>query len=318
MKKIDIYKDRFEKMVSVAKETRFWNEGWKISKGKKKRWADLLNCWEELDGCNLIEEALQLVHWGYLPQDGYSKKERELISLIAYELKSRGEASEVWFKDERVNRIFLCVIDTMDPFEDLYQSSIVHHESMARNTVWEVLTKHPDYADAQKEAFLYKEFVRKLIPEAVTWTKARWMDDQHIFAAVKETYGIDCEKVDPNTDPSWYYAGIRYDRIAYFYLLMQRGARDASNYALIQMPIFTTELMCVLCDGHEKEYMIEAYLRAYSWAQAGVIKNLRYASHKFGYSDIKNSFLHSFILNSCLWSENQQLKDAVFDVEMQV
>lgn len=316
-KTVDIYKNRFEKMVSVAKETRFWKADWKISKGKRKRWKDLLHYWEGLDNSELMMDAMHLVHWDYLPVGRYTAKEMELISLIAYELKSKGEAFEVWFENEMVMDIFLNVISTMDSYGSVYHSSVVHHEAMANNTVWQVMNQHPDYPDAQRKALIYKAFVCKLIPEAVSWTKAQWMNDKNIFAAMQEKYGIDCEVVNPNDDPDWSYAGLRYDRIALFYQMLKCGMDNGSTYALVRMPVFTRELLHILCDGHEEEFMIEAYLKAYTWAQAGEIKNLRCPRCKFSYSDIKNSFLHRFLLDSCLWTGNQQLKDAVFDVQMQ-
>lgn len=316
MKKVDIYKGRFEKLISVAKETRFWNKGWKISKGKKKRWKDLLDYWEELDGSELMVDAMHLVHWGDLPQGRYSAKEMELLDLIAYELRSKGEAFEVWFQEEMINDIFLNIIDSMDSYSSVYQSSIEHHEAMANNTVWEVMLEHPEYPDAMKEALLYKEFVCKVVPEAVTWTKAQWMDDQHIFASMKTKYGIDCAVENPNDDPVWTYAGLRYDRIVMFYKMLREGMGNGVAYALLRMPIFTKELLNDLCGGNVEKFLTEAYLKVFDWAQYDTIAISRYETLKVTYSDIKNSYFHRFMLQCPFITENQQLKDAIFNVEM--
>lgn len=316
-KSIDIYKDRFEKLISVAKQTRFWEAGWKISKDQKKRWADLLKYWEEIDSSELMVDAMHLMHWGILRTNHrYNTKELELLSLIAYELQAKGEAFEVWFEDEMIEAIFFNIIEEMDSYGSVYHSSIVHHKAMVNNTVWEVMLQHPDYPDAKEEALLYKEFVCKLIPEAVTWTKAQWMDDQNIFAAIKVKYGIDCELVNPNDDPDWTYAGLRYDRIALFYQMLKCGMGNGSTYALVHMPIFTKELLQVLCDGHEEELMIESYLKAYTWAQVGKITIRRCDSRDFTCSDLKNSYLHRYLLQCPFVTENEQLKEVVFDVQM--
>lgn len=315
MKKIDIYKDRFEKMISTAKATRFWKTDWVFSDGKK-RWKDLLNYWEELDDAELMIDAMHLLHWGFLPQGRYNEKEMKLVEQITYELQSKGEASEAWFEDEMVNDIFLNIIETMDSYGSVYQSSTEHHEAMANNTVWEVMLEHPEYPDAIKEALLYKEFVYKVVPEAATWTKAQWMDDQNIFAAMKATYGIDCTVVNPNDDPVWTYAGLRYDRIVLFYKMLKVGMGNGSAYALLRMPVFTKELLKDLCGGNVEGFLTEAYLKVYEWAQQDEITISRCETLKITCTDIKNSFFHRFMLCCSFVTDNQQLKDAIFDVEM--
>ena len=316
MKKLDIYKDRFEKMISVAKTTRIWNSNWKFSKDMKQRWKDLLNYWEELDGSEVMMDAVHLLHWGDLPQGRYTQREMELIKLIAYELSNKGEASKAWFEEEVVNYVFLNTIDFMDSDGGVHQSSIQHHEAMVNNTVWEVMLEHPEYPDAMKKALLYKEFVYKVVPEAVTWTKAQWMDDQNIFAVMKAKYGIDCTEVNVNDDPVLPYAGLRYDRIVLFYKMLKCGMGNGVAYALLRMPVFTKELLQDLCGCNVEAFLVEAYLKVYHWAQRGEITVPEGEPLKMSFSAIKNSFFHRFMLRCPFITQNQQLKDAIFDVEM--
>lgn len=313
---VDIYEKRFERLISLTKELWPERKDWKFSEDKEERWQNLLECWNEMNG-NVMLGAMHHIHWGFYPDKLYSEKEVELMKLIEYEIKSHGEAFKEWFSDCRVLANFWDIICQMKSYGTVEQKSTEHFKAMSTFTNREVLWADPEFnPDALKEAYLYKDFLFKLIPDVMFWSKEQLMNDENIFVALEEKYGLDLRVAAPADPQMWSDEKIRYDWLFKFYKALKIGDSDEAKRALLRIPTFTKAMLHNLCDGYEEEFMLEAYLKAYRNAELN--KERSFINKPCGtlYRDIKKSCLHRYLKDCVLSEEMPQIRKVIFDVEL--
>lgn len=314
--RIDVYKNRFDKLVAVTKELCPERKDWKFSEDKEERWQNLLEYWNAMNG-DLMFDTLHQIHWGFYPDKLYSEKELELMGLIEYEIKSHGEAFKEWFSDCRVLADFWDIVCQMKSYGAVEQKSTEHFKAMSTITNREVLWADPAFnPDAVKEAYLYKDFLFKLIPDVMFWSKEQLMNDENIFVALEERYGLDLRVTVPAAPQMWSDKKIGYDWIFKFYKALKIGDGNETKRALLNIPVFNQKLLHDLCDGYEEEYMLEAYWDAYINAELNWERNVIDRLCRTLHHDVKKSYLHRYLKGYALSEEIPQLKKAIFDVEL--
>ena len=314
--KVDVYKDRFDRLVAVTKKLCPDVKKWDFSRGREKRWYDFFEYWDRLDK-NVIFGAMHHIYWGFYPDMSYSENELELMGLIEYEIKNHGEAYDVWFDNDDVVCTFQYVVDQKKSCGAIEQKSVVHSEMMGWLTSYEVLRGKQGYFNRPPmTAYFYKEFVYKLIPESVYWSRTQWMDEESIFKALEDRYGMDFREVIIFDEAGCDEDVFCYDLIFEFYKYLNFGGRDGAIATFLQIPVFTKDLLDVLLDGDADTFVIEAYLKAYKYAEL----NERKCSWKRMWGvlkrDIRKSYLHKYIQRYSVSTEMPQLKIAIFNVEI--
>ena len=314
--KVDVYKDRFDRLVAVTKKLCPDVKRWDFSRGKDKRWHDFFKYWDRLDK-NVIFGAMHHIYWGFYPDMSYSENELELMGLIEYEIKNHGEAYNVWFDNDAVVCTFQYVVDQKKSCGAIEQKSVVHSEMMSYLTSYEVLRgKQGYFYRPPMTAYFYKEFVYKLIPESVYWNRVQWMDEENIFKVLEDRYGMDFGGTITIDESSCEENVLCYDLIFEFYKYLNFGKRDEAMAAFLQIPIFTKDLLHVLLDEDEDAFVIEAYLKAYKYAK---LNERRYSLKRMWgvlKRDIRKSYLHQYIQKYDFSTEMPQLKTAIFNVEI--
>lgn len=191
----------FAKLYSLTLDVLGWNDfpaGTFSEDGNV--WVELAEVWKDKieDGAsNIFVDAVHRIMWG-IPSNQYKPKYEEIIQIVIEELLNDGEAFAAW-DDYTVCSLAIDVLGSetepcVDNAEE-YCHSVEHYQYLSDKMLCKVRYSKAKYSYMNEACMYaiqaYETAIKKIIPEAESWTEDYWYNESHIYNALEELYGVD-------------------------------------------------------------------------------------------------------------------------------
>lgn len=195
------------------------------SRGPKRRWLDLAYLWlaeEDTLGCNILYAAIHKIYWGRYPDNVKDEDLKKILLIVETELLSAKNAFNAWKHHLNYRWAFDYIVrysnksdckrgpshHSMATARYLYCRAfnlIVYKDAAppALNLVTDSSARIRSvraHTQIRAYAYGYESVIKRLLPEASTWSAKEWSDDRVLFSALKKTYGFDFSKNTDNFD----------------------------------------------------------------------------------------------------------------------
>jgi len=183
------------------------------SDGFQQCWDDLIDIWRsnalKMD-CVVMNSVMHHIAWGRYPDTQISGPLQELLLLVEQAVLAEGYAFEVWQESGVLRRELNFIREMVAPrsksaccgsrwfgrYVYSYTFSQVCLKSRILNSEfegvsWDDIHMFVTAPQARENVVVFEGAIKRLLPDAKTWTRVQWADENWILQEIHRVHGID-------------------------------------------------------------------------------------------------------------------------------